>query len=235
MTPRQQRFWAALPPTWKAPLREVCNRPEIDHLVQFLQEREATGSIIYPAKRDICNALRATPFNKVSVVIVGQDPYHGPGQAHGLSFSVPAGVPAPPSLRNIFKELHTEIGMPIPKQGTLTGWAHQGVLLLNSILTVEEGKPASHAGKGWEVFTGAIIEQLLKRAHPTVFMLWGAYAQKKVSHLHLHIDPKKDLILKAAHPSPLSVSGFFGCKHFSRANEFLRKHHLPEIKWSQTL
>jgi uracil-DNA glycosylase len=232
MTPRQQRFYAALPPSWQKPLEEVCTQPEIDELIQFLQEREVAGATIYPAKQNIFAALRATPFDKVSVVIVGQDPYHGPGQAHGLSFSVPQGVPLPPSLKNIFKELHREIGMPMPHRGTLNGWAEQGVLLLNAILTVEDGKPASHAGKGWEIFTDAIIEQLIKRKHPTVFLLWGAYAQKKVQHLHLHIDPKRHLILKAAHPSPLSVSGFLGCDHFIKANVFLKKHHLPEINWA---
>jgi len=233
MTPRQQQFFNALPDSWKKPLEEVCQRPEIDALIKFLKTREAVGAIIYPAKQNIFAALRATPFEKVNVVIVGQDPYHGPGQAHGLSFSVPIGILKPPSLKNIFKELHNDIGMPIPSHGTLTGWAQQGVLLLNAILTVEEGKPASHANKGWEIFTDAIIEQLIKRNHPTVFMLWGAYAQKKVQHLHMHLDPTRHLILKSAHPSPLSVTGFLGCRHFSRANAFLKKHHLPEIDWAK--
>jgi uracil-DNA glycosylase len=233
MTLRQQKFFEALPPSWKKPLKEVCERPEIDALLQFLHDREAAGATIYPAKQNIFAALRATPFDEVSVVIVGQDPYHGPGQAHGLSFSVPPGVPVPPSLRNIFKELRTDIGMTPPANGTLTGWAQQGVLLLNAILTVEEGKPASHAGHGWELFTDAIIEQLIKRKHPTVLMLWGAYAQKKVQHLHIHLDPERHLILKAAHPSPFSVTGFLGCRHFSKANAFLKKHNLPEINWAQ--
>jgi uracil-DNA glycosylase len=233
MTDRQQQLFASIPDSWKAPLKGVSARPEIDALVKFLQEREAAGATIYPAKNNIFAALRATPFDKVSVVIVGQDPYHGPGQAHGLSFSVPPGVPVPPSLRNIFKELHTDIGMLIPKNGTLTGWAKQGVLLLNALLTVEEGKPASHAGHGWELFTDVIIEQLTKRKHPTVLMLWGAYAQKKVQHLHLQIDLTRDLILTAAHPSPLSATKFLGCRHFSKANAFLKKHNLPEIDWSQ--
>lgn len=233
MTPRQQQFFAALPESWKKPLEQVCQRPEIDALIQFLQIREAAGATIYPAKQNIFNALRETPFDKVSVVIVGQDPYHGPGQAHGLCFSVPPGVPKPPSLQNIFKELHTDIGMPIPTQGTLTGWAKQGVLLLNAILTVEDGKPASHAGHGWEIFTDAIIEQIIKRKHPTVLMLWGSYAQKKVQNLGLHIDPIRDLILKAVHPSPLSAyNGFLGCHHFSKANAFLKKHGLSEINWT---
>lgn len=238
MTPRQQQFFAALPDSWKEPLQAVCANPKIDALIAFLQEREAAGAPIYPAKQNIFTALKATPFDQVRVVIVGQDPYHGPGQAHGLSFSVPAGVPVPPSLRNIFKELHADIGMPIPKNGTLTGWADQGVLLLNALLTVEDGKPASHAGRGWELFTDAIIEQLLKREQPTVFLLWGAYAQKKVLNLSASTPisagthNSRHLILKSAHPSPLSVTGFLGCRHFSKANAFLHAHRLPEIDWA---
>ncbi len=184
MTPRQKKFYEALPDSWKEPLRDICERPEIDSLVKFLQDRESAGAKIYPSKQNIFAALKATPFDKVSVVIVGQDPYHGPGQAHGLSFSVPPDVTIPPSLRNIFKELHNDIGMKIPTNGTLTGWAKQGVLLLNAILTVEEGSPASHANHGWEIFTDAIIEAILKRKHPTVLLLWGSYAQKKVQNLH---------------------------------------------------
>lgn len=234
MTPAQQQFFKALPTSWQEPLRQVCSRPEIDALVHFLQEREAAGAVIYPDKKNIFAALRATPFDTVSVVIVGQDPYHGPGQAHGLSFSVPPGVPQPPSLKNIFKELHADLGIPIRRDGTLTGWAQQGVLLLNALLTVEESKPAAHANKGWEIFTDAIIEQLIKREHPTVFMLWGSYAQRKVEHLHMHLDPTRHLILKSAHPSPLSAyNGFFGCHHFSKANAFLQKHQLPVIDWSR--
>lgn len=233
MTLRQQQFFASLPPSWQKPLESVCSAPEIDSLIQFLQARQAAGATLYPAKQNIFTALRATPFDDVSVVIVGQDPYHGPGQAHGLSFSVPAGVQIPPSLRNIFKELHADIGMRAPLNGTLTGWAQQGVLLLNAILTVEEGKPAAHAGKGWELFTDEILKQLLLRKHPTVFMLWGAYAQKKMQHLHIHTDAARHLILTAAHPSPLSVTGFLGCRHFSKANAFLKKHNLPEINWAQ--
>jgi uracil-DNA glycosylase len=232
MTPHQQQFFNALPESWQQPLAQVCSRPEIDELVHFLQARQASGAKIYPIKQHIFAALRATPFNKVSVVIVGQDPYHGLGQAHGLSFSVPPGVAVPPSLRNIFKELHNDIGMKIPAHGTLTGWAHQGVLLLNALLTVEEGTPAAHANQGWEIFTDAILEQLLRREQPLVLMLWGAYAQKKVRNLHAHIDSSKHLLLKAAHPSPLSVTGFLGCRHFSKANAFLHKHQLPEINWA---
>ena len=232
MTERQQKFFNALPPSWKKPLEAVCHNPIIDSLSRFLKEREDAGATIYPAKHNIFTALKETPFDKVSVVIVGQDPYHGVGQAHGLSFSVKPGIQVPPSLRNIYKELHTDIGIPIPKNGTLTPWAKQGVLLLNAILTVEEAKPASHAGKGWEIFTDAIIEQLLKREHPLVLLLWGSYAQKKVHHLHLPLNPLKHLILKSAHPSPLSITGFLGNHHFSKANAFLKEHGLPEIDWN---
>lgn len=232
MTPRQQQFFAALPASWQKPLEDVCARPEIDNLVQFLQEREKAGAVIYPAKQNIFAALKATPFDKVRVVIIGQDPYHGPGQAHGLSFSVPPGIPTPPSLRNIFKELHTDIGIPIARNGTLTGWAKQGVLLLNALLTVEDGKPASHAGQGWEIFTDAVIEQLLKREEPTVFMVWGAYAQKKVQYLPKYRTGDQHLILSSAHPSPFSATRFLGCRHFSKANVFLKHHNLPEIDWA---
>ncbi len=233
MNQQQQQFFSSLPPSWQQPLRAVCALPEIDHLITFLKEREAAGATIYPAKKNIFAALRATPFDDVAVVIVGQDPYHGPHQAHGLSFSVPPGVPIPPSLQNIFKELRNDIGMVPPKNGTLTGWAKQGILLLNAMLTVEEGKPASHAGKGWELFTDAVIEQLMKRNHPLVLMLWGAYAQKKVQNLHIHIDPARHLVLKSAHPSPLSVTGFLGCRHFSKANAFLKEHGIPTINWAE--
>lgn len=232
MTSRQQKFFAALPDSWKEPLREVCSDPRIDSLIQFLKEREAFGAIIFPEKQNILSALKATNFSDVKVIIVGQDPYHGQGQAHGLSFSVPLGIKPPPSLRNIFKELHNDIGMPTPKHGNLSGWSKQGVLLLNAILTVEESNPASHANKGWEIFTDAIIEQLLKRKQPLVLMLWGAYAQKKVLNLSNYIDPSIHLILKAGHPSPLSVTKFLGCKHFSKANAFLREHNLSEINWA---
>lgn len=149
MTSRQQQFFSALPSSWKEPLKGICERHEVDGLVQFLKEREAAGVVIFPEKKNVFAALKETPFDKVQVVIVGQDPYHGPGQAHGLSFSVPPAVAQPPSLRNIFKELQKDIGMPMPNTGTLTHWAQQGVLLLNALLTVEQHNPASHAGKGW--------------------------------------------------------------------------------------
>jgi uracil-DNA glycosylase len=232
MTPQQKQFFAALPASWKEPLEQVCERPEIDALIKFLQERETAGAVIYPDKQNIFAALRETPFDTVRVVIVGQDPYHGPEQAHGLSFSVPPGVAQPPSLRNIFKELCSDVGIPMPRTGTLTDWAHQGVLLLNALLSVEQNTPASHANKGWELFTDAVIAALVRRAHPTVFMLWGAYAQKKIAHLQLHLDSSRHLILKAAHPSPFSVTKFLGCRHFSQTNAFLKQHNLPEIDWT---
>lgn len=235
MTDRQQRFFTAIPDSWKPVLKEICSNSKIDNLVQFLQAREQAGAQIYPAKTNIFAALQATPFEQVKVVIVGQDPYHGPGQAHGLSFSVPPNVPLPPSLRNIFKELQSDLGIPktkLGKSGNLNHWAQQGVLLLNAVLTVEAGQPASHAKQGWELFTDAIIIELLKRAQPTVFMLWGAYAQRKLQNLPVNINTKQHLILKTAHPSPLSAhNGFFGCRHFSQANIFLQQHALTEIDW----
>lgn len=230
MTRQQQQFWTALPSSWKQPLQQVCQRSEIDRLIKFLQERESAGAIIYPQKKNIFAALQGTAFDDVKVVIVGQDPYHGPNQAHGLSFSVLPGVAQPPSLQNIFKELHSDIGMPRPQHGTLTSWANEGVLLLNAILTVEKGTPASHAGKGWELFTDGIIQALMRQEKPIVFMLWGAYAQKKVANI-AH-DPSHHLILKTAHPSPFSATGFLGCRHFSQANTFLKNHNLPEIDWT---
>lgn len=235
MTDRQQRFLAAAPDSWQLVLTEICNNPKIDHLVQFLQAREQAGAQIYPAKNNIFAALQATPFDQVKVVIVGQDPYHGPGQAHGLSFSVPPNVPLPPSLRNIFKELQADFNISkteLGKSGNLSSWAQQGVLLLNAVLTVEAGQPASHAKQGWELFTDAIIIELLKREQPTVFMLWGAYAQKKLQNLPVNINIKQHLILKAAHPSPLSITGFSGCRHFSQANMFLKQHGLVAINWN---
>lgn len=235
MTDRQQRFFTAIPNSWKSVLKEISSNPKIDNLVQFLRAREQAGAQIYPAKTNIFAALQATPFEQVKVVIVGQDPYHGPGQAHGLSFSVPPNVPLPPSLRNIFKELQSDLEISkakLGKSGNLNHWAQQGVLLLNAVLTVEAGQPASHAKQGWELFTDAIIIELLKRAQPTVFMLWGAYAQRKLQNLPVNINTKQHLILKTAHPSPLSAhNGFFGCRHFSQANIFLQQHALTEIDW----
>jgi uracil-DNA glycosylase len=178
---------------------------------------------------DIYNALRYTSYNDTRVVILGQDPYHGPGQAHGLCFSVKKGVVPPPSLKNIFKELNSDLGVEIPSHGELTAWAKNGVLLLNTVLTVREGAPTSHRGMGWEVFTDKVISLLGKREKPMVFMLWGSFAKSKAQL----IDSKKHLVLTAAHPSPLSAyNGFFGCKHFSSANAFLKANGIEEVDWT---
>ena len=200
-------------------------------LREFLKAEYSTHKI-YPPMNDIYNALRYTTYTDARVVILGQDPYHGPGQAHGLCFSVKAGVPQPPSLKNIFKELKDEIGMEIPVSGELTGWARQGVLLLNTTLTVREGLPQSHKGRGWEILTDKIIEYMNEKSTPVVFMLWGGNARAK----RTLITNPNHLVLECAHPSPLSAyNGFFGCGHFKRANEFLSKNGLVPIDWSKTV
>lgn len=194
---------------------------------QFLKEEYSTRRI-YPHMNDIFNALKYTSFKDTKVVIIGQDPYHGPSQAHGLCFSVKEGVQFPPSLRNIFKELASDIGKEIPKSGELTHWAKQGVLLLNAVLTVREGEPTSHSKIGWETFTDRVISELNKKETPVIFLLWGAYAQKKAEIITNPIHKK----LMSVHPSPLSASrGFFGCKHFSKTNDLLIKSGLEPIKW----
>ena len=197
-------------------------------LSDFLRQEKQLGKTIYPAGGDIFRAFNSTPLDSVRVIILGQDPYHGPKQAHGLSFSVPSGIPIPPSLRNIYRELVSDCGISPPQHGHLQSWADQGVLLLNSVLTVEAGSAASHQGKGWERFTDAVIECLNRQASGLVFMLWGSYAQKKGAM----IDRKRHLVLQASHPSPLSAHrGFLGCKHFSLANEYLSKSEKPLINW----
>ena len=212
---------------WDEILADEWTKPYYLKLREFLKSEYATKTI-YPDMNDIFNALKLTSFEDTKVVIIGQDPYHGEGQAHGLCFSVKKGVTPPPSLKNIFKELNTDIGKPIPKDGELTEWAKQGVLLLNNVLTVREGQPASHKGMGWEIFTDRIISELNKKQTPVVFLLWGAHAQKKAEIITNPIHYK----LKAVHPSPLSASrGFFGCKHFSETNKILRKENLKEIEW----
>lgn len=186
--------------------------------IRYWLKKEYAEQTIYPAAENIFNALRYTPYSKVKAVILGQDPYHGPGQAHGLCFSVPDGVPKPPSLVNIFKELNDDTGIAIPQSGNLVRWAKNGVLLLNSVLTVRAGQAGSHANRGWEIFTDRVISMLGERKEPIVFMLWGSYARRKADL----ITSRSHLILEAAHPSPLSAyNGFFGCRHFSRANQFL--------------
>ena len=213
---------------WEKILKEEVKQPYFKEITKFINNERAAGKIIYPAQEDIFNALKLTPFSKVKAVILGQDPYHGPNQAHGLSFSVKVGVLKPPSLRNIFKELQTDLGYPIPNHGCLEKWAKQGVLLLNTILTVESGKPLSHAKIGWQKFTDKVLVQLNHSNCGVIFLLWGSPAQKK-SNL---INREKHHILMAAHPSPYSADkGFFNCKHFSKTNILLNKMNKPEIDW----
>ncbi len=218
-----------LDPSWLVHLEAEFNAPYMQQLRAFLQQEKQQGQVIFPPGPLMFNALNTTPFDAVKVVILGQDPYHGPGQAHGLSFSVPDGVPPPPSLVNMFKEINTDIGLPISKNGNLTQWAQQGVLLLNATLSVRAGQAGSHQGRGWEQFTDKIIDLLNKQREDLVFLLWGAYAQQKGKLIDTH----KHLVLKAPHPSPLSSHrGFFGCKHFSQANHWLHSKGLPIIDWA---
>lgn len=215
---------------WDALLGEEFGKDYYLELREFLKT-EYSSRRIYPPMNDIYNALRYTTYTEARVVILGQDPYHGPGQAHGLCFSVKKGVVPPPSLKNIFKELADEIGMQIPDSGELTGWARQGVLLLNTTLTVREGQPQSHKGHGWEILTDRIISAMNEKSTPVVFMLWGGNARAK----RALITNRHHLVLECAHPSPLSAyNGFFGCGHFKRANEFLTANGLVPIDWSKT-
>lgn len=220
--------------TWQAVLASECEQTYFQELLAFVGAERARGKSIYPQKSDVFNALRATPFNKVKIVIIGQDPYHGPGQAHGLAFSVKPPISVPPSLVNIFSEIQRDLHLwdmspsQRPAHGCLEYWARQGVLLLNSVLTVEEGKPGSHANRGWERFTDKIIRELNEQRSGLVFMLWGAYAQKKA----VCVDRVKHIVLEAPHPSPLSAyRGFIGCSHFSRANQYLIEHGQVAINW----
>ena len=218
-----------LEPSWKSRIGDWLLRPEMQALAGFLRQRKAAGARVYPPGPDIFAAFDATPFDTVKVVVLGQDPYHGPGQAHGLCFSVLPGVPVPPSLDNIFKEIGQELGLPRPDHGCLLPWARRGVLLLNAVLTVEEGRAGAHQGKGWEGFTDHAIETLASEREGLVFLLWGSYAQAKGKV----IDPRRHRVLKAPHPSPLSAHrGFFGCGHFAAANEYLARHGQVPIDWS---
>ncbi|MCP8346919.1 MULTISPECIES: uracil-DNA glycosylase [Pseudomonas] len=218
-----------LEPSWKDALRGEFEQPYMQQLREFLRQEYAAGKEIYPPGPLIFNALNSTPLDQVKVVILGQDPYHGPGQAHGLCFSVQPGVPAPPSLVNIYKELQRDLNIPIPNHGYLQSWAEQGVLLLNTTMTVERSIAASHAKKGWESFTDRIIQLVSERQPATVFLLWGKHAQSK----SVLIDGTKHLVLKSVHPSPLSAyRGFIGCGHFSRANKFLEQHGLAPVQWA---
>ena len=220
----------SMDPTWHKALASELTAPYIKELMQFLALEAKNGKVTYPHGSDYFQALNLTPLPEVKVVILGQDPYHGPGQAHGLCFSVQPGVPPPPSLVNIYKELSADLGIspPAPMHGSLESWARQGVLLLNCVLTVEHGLPGSHAGRGWEHFTDKIIALLNEHTKGTVFVLWGAYAQKKGKH----IDRKRHLVLTSAHPSPLSAyRGFFGSKPFSRINDYLTSQGKLPIDW----
>ncbi|ANI14542.1 MULTISPECIES: uracil-DNA glycosylase [Pseudomonas] len=215
--------------SWKSALREEFDKPYMRELGEFLRREKAAGKVIYPPGPLIFNALNSTPLDKVKVVIIGQDPYHGPGQAHGLCFSVQPGVPAPPSLQNIYKELQRDLNVPIPNHGYLQHWAEQGVLLLNTSLTVEQARAGSHAQAGWQQFTDRVIEVVNERCDGVVFLLWGSHAQSKQKL----IDPRKHLILKSAHPSPLSAyRGFLGNGHFSRTNKFLEQNGKTPIDWA---
>ena len=214
-------------PSWKSALDYLFEKRDFKDLVSFVKDEYATTKV-YPPGKEIFNAFNHTPIDSVKVVILGQDPYHGPGQAHGLSFSVKPGVPFPPSLQNIFKEIETDLGKPMPSNGDLTRWAEQGVFLLNATLTVRAHQAASHQKKGWEEFTDEVIRKISDSREHVVFMLWGSYAQKK----SILIDSSKHLVLKAPHPSPLSsYRGFFGCQHFSKANNYLISNGMKPIDW----
>ena len=214
--------------SWLVQLAPQFEQPYMADLRSFLLAQKQAGKTVFPAGGEIFNAFAHTPLERVKVVILGQDPYHGPGQAHGLCFSVRPGVPAPPSLQNIFKEIRDELGHAIPAHGDLTSWADQGVLLLNSVLSVEAGRAASHQGKGWEQFTDEVIDVVNREREGVVFMLWGSYAQRKGSI----IDRQRHCVLTAPHPSPLSAHrGFFGCGHFVKANAYLESRGQEPIDW----
>lgn len=218
--------------SWKTPLADEFDSYHMATLREFLLQQKAAGKQIFPKSEEYFRALDLTPLDQVRVVILGQDPYHGPGQAHGLCFSVQPGVRPPPSLVNIYKELESDLGLSRPAHGFLEHWAKQGVLLLNSVLTVEMANAASHRGKGWEQFTDAIVRLIAAKPEPVVFMLWGSYAQKKAAFVKGIEQGGRHLVLKAPHPSPLSAyNGFFGCRHFSKANAFLEQNGLPPINW----
>jgi uracil-DNA glycosylase len=223
----------AIPESWRAVLEPVLKSPVARRLGGWLRAEEAAGKVIYPPRGMRLAALALTPLDRVRCVILGQDPYHGPGQAHGLAFSVPDGVPLPPSLINITKELEADLGLPPPTSGNLSKWAGQGVLLLNSTLTVEAGKPGSHAGRGWDAITDAVVAAVAERDEPCVFILWGSHARKKASRIPALARAPHHLVLTSAHPSPLSAhNGFFGSRPFSKTNAFLEANGRGTIDWS---
>jgi uracil-DNA glycosylase len=218
----------SIEPGWKEVLKSQFQMPYFERIVFFLKQERLKRNQIFPPGPEIFNAFNKTPFDKVKAVILGQDPYHGPGQAHGLCFSVPDGVKPPPSLVNIFRELHSDLGIPVPGSGNLEKWAACGVLLLNAILTVRASEPASHSGIGWEDFTDEVIRTISNQKSHVVFLLWGRFAQEKQGL----VDETRHHVLKAAHPSPFSADrGFFGCRHFSRTNELLVKNGLDPVDW----
>lgn len=214
--------------SWNLRLQGEFKAPYFSSLKEFLVNEKLKNKTIYPPGNKIFSAFDHTSFDNVKVVLLGQDPYHGTGQAHGLSFSVPDGITPPPSLKNIFKELNTDLGIPIPKKGNLEKWADQGVLLLNATLTVQANNPGSHQKKGWEQFTDAVIKTISEKKKGVVFLLWGNFAKKKAEL----IDTTKHFVLTAAHPSPLAGGAFFGCKHFSKTNELLKQQAKTPIDWS---
>ena len=213
--------------SWKTALQDQFEQPYFQALAAFLKNEKAAGKTIYPPGSLIFNAFNTTPFPEVKVVIIGQDPYHNPGEAMGLCFSVPKGVRVPPSLKNIYKELESDVGASIPNHGDLTSWAQQGVFRLNAMLTVERNRPGSHQKIGWQDFTDAVIRKLSDGREHIVFMLWGGFARKKKEL----IDGSKHLILEAAHPSPLAGGAFFGSQHFSKANAYLQEHGMGKVEW----
>ncbi|MCB2066716.1 MAG: uracil-DNA glycosylase [Erythrobacter sp.] len=222
-----------IPESWAEVLEPVLATPEARRLGGWLRAEEEAGKAIYPPRGCRLKALELTPLDSVRVVILGQDPYHGPGQAHGLCFSVPEGVPPPPSLVNVFKELHGDLGLPRPAHGNLEHWARQGVLLLNNTLTVQQGQAGSHAGKGWDAITDACVAAVAERAEPSVFVLWGSHAQGKAARIPALREGGRHLLLKSVHPSPLSAHrGFFGSQPFSKANAFLEANGRGSVDWS---
>ena len=222
----------AIPPSWAPVLEPVLSTPEARKLGGWLRAEEEAGRVIYPPRGCRLKALELTALDRVRVVILGQDPYHGPGQAHGLCFSVPDGVPPPPSLKNVFKEMQSDLGLSPPAHGSLESWARQGVLLLNNTLTVQQGMAGSHAGKGWDAITDACVAAVAQREEPCVFILWGSHAQGKAGRIAALRDTDRHLLLKSPHPSPLSAHrGFFGSQPFSRANAFLEANGRGVVDW----
>lgn len=225
----EQQREIKLESSWKQRMQDEFDQPYMAGLRQFLLDRKRNGAVIYPPGNLIFNALDSTPFNNVKIVIFGQDPYHGPGQAHGLCFSVPEGVRVPPSLMNIYKEIESDLGRQPPASGNLQSWADQGILLLNAVLTVERGHASAHQGKGWEKFTDRVVAELNEGREHLVFLLWGSYAKKKGAI----IDRDRHFVLTAPHPSPLSAHrGFLGCRHFSKANAWLERHGQKPVEWA---